>query len=100
MAKLVANKVLEKCEQPTEWCAPSQKVQKPNGGVRLVTNYQYINQYVRRPVMPDLTVTEVRQRIKPESKVFARYDAVSGFFQVPLLEQSKLLTATILQTAP
>ena len=47
VAKLVANKVLEKCEQPTEWCAPSQIVQKPNGGVRLVTNYQYINQYVR-----------------------------------------------------
>ena len=97
VAKLVANKVLEKCDQPTEWCAPSQIVPKPNGqGVRLVTNFQYINQYVKRPVMPDLTVTEVRQRIKPESKVFARYDAVSGFFQVPLSEQSKLLTATIL----
>ena len=29
--KLVANKVLEKCDQPTEWCAPSQIVPKPNG---------------------------------------------------------------------
>ena len=96
VAKLVANKVLERCEGPTEWCAPSQIVQKGDGGVRLVTNYQYINQYIKRPVMPDMTVSEVRQRIKPDSKVFARYDAVSGFFQVPLSESSKMLTATIL----
>ena len=97
VAKLVANKVLQKCDEPTEWCAPSQIVPKPNGqGVRLVTNYSWINQFIKRPVMPDLTVTEVRQRIKPESKVFARYDAVSGFFQVPLSEKSKMLTATVL----
>ena len=96
IAKLVANKVLERCDTPTEWCAPSQIVQKGNGGVRLVTNFQYINQFIKRPVMPDMSVSEVRQKIKPESKVFARYDAVSGFFQVPLSESSKMLTATIL----
>lgn len=52
-----------------------QIVQKPNGGVRLVTNYKYINQWVKRPDMPDLTVTEECQRIKPESKVFASQPA-------------------------
>ena len=96
VSSLVQNKVLEKYDGPTDWCAPSHIVEKPNGGVRLVSNFSYINQFIRRPVMPDMTVAEVRQRISPESKVFARYDAVSGFFQVPLSEESKLLTATIL----
>ena len=93
---LVKNRVLEKCDGPTDWCAPSQIVEKQNGGVRLVSNFSYINQFIKRPVMPDMTVNDVRQRISPGSKVFARYDAVSGFFQVPLSERSKMLTATIL----
>ena len=96
VAKLVKNRVLERYDGPTEWCAPSHIVEKSGGGVRLVSNYSYINQFIKRPVMPDMTVAEVRQRINPASKVFARYDAVSGFFQVPLSESSKLLTATIL----
>ena len=96
VSKLVKNRVLERYDGPTEWCAPSHIVEKPNGGVRLVSNYSYINQFIKRPVMPDMTVADVRQRINPTSKVFARYDAVSGFFQVPLSETSKMLTATIL----
>ena len=93
---LVNNRVLQRIDGPTDWCAPSHIVEKAGGGVRLVSNYQYINQFVKRPVMPDMTVAEVRQKISPKSKVFARYDAVSGFFQVPLSESSKMLTATIL----
>ena len=97
VAKLVKSKVLKKYDGPTQWCSPSHFVEKPGGrGLRLVSNFQYVNQYIKRPVMPDNTVDEVRRKISPTSKVFARYDSVSGFFQVPLSEQSQLLTATIL----
>ena len=62
VAKLVKSKVLKKYEGPTQWCSPSHFVEKPGGrGLRLVSNFQYVNQYIKRPVMPDDTVDEVRR---------------------------------------
>ena len=35
-----------------EWCSPGFFVPKPNGGVRLVTDYKQINKFIDRPVHP------------------------------------------------
>ena len=38
--------------EKVEWCSPGFFVPKPNGEVRLVTDFKKINQFIDRPVHP------------------------------------------------
>ena len=84
--------------QPTEWCSPAHFVPKPNGKVRLVTDYTVLNKTINRPVHPFLSAKDLMLRIKPTSKVFAKVDAIHGYFQIPLAKQSSLLTTFLLDS--
>ena len=95
--QLLDNKVIAKCEEPTEWCSPGFFVVKGDGkSVRLVTDYTRLNSYVERPVHPFPSVIEILQTIPASAKVFAKFDAVNGYFQVPMDEESSRLTTFIL----
>ena len=61
--------------------------------MRLVTDYKEIYKYIDRPVQPFPSCKDVLRGIKPDSHWFLKFDAVAGYQQIPLDdESSKLIT--------
>jgi len=81
-----------------EWCSPGFFVPKPNGKVRLVVDYRHINQFIDRPVHPFPSCKDILRNIKPDSRWFLKFDAVHGYFQIPLDEESSKLTTFLLES--
>ena len=92
--ELVDSKVMTRELGPTDWCSPAHFVPKPGGKkVRLVIDYRQLNNATKRPVHPFSSVPDLMRQILPEARVFAKLDAVHGYYQVPLSEEaSKLCT--------
>lgn len=91
--------VIVKVEEPTEWISPAFFVQKPDPSkARLVTDYSALNRFVHRPVHTFPSPLMAIRAIDPKAKLFAKLDAVSGYFQIPLDKASSLLTTFILPT--
>ena len=82
--------------EPTDWVSPAHFVPKSDGRARLVCNYIKLNEYVKRPIHPFLSAKDLMQKIEPQAKVFAKFDAVHGYFQIPLDEESSKLTTVLL----
>jgi hypothetical protein len=59
--------------------------------IRLCIDPKNLNEAVKREHYPMKTIESVLTRL-PEAKVFSTLDAVSGFWQIPLDEESSLLT--------
>ena len=84
-------------EEPTEWISPAHFVPKPGGsGVRLVTDYTALNRYVQRPVHPFMSMKQIMEHLSAENRVYAKMDAVQGYFQIPLDTESAKLTTFLL----
>jgi transposase InsO family protein len=91
--------VIVPVDEPTEWISPAFFVPKADPTkARLVTDYTALNRYVERPVHPFPSPADVVRGIDPKATVFAKLDAVDGYFQIPLDRQSSLLTTFILPT--
>ena len=86
--------IIEKIDEPTDWCAPIVPVLKPSGKVRITTDFKRLNNAVKRERYMLPCVEEVLHKLHG-SKVFSKLDARSGFFQVPLDEESARLTTFI-----
>lgn len=86
--------VIKKVSEPTEWCAPMVIVWKKTGAVRICVDYTDLNDNIvrDRTILP--TVDEVLARLQ-NAKVFTKLDQNCGFWQVPLSEDSQLLTTFI-----
>ena len=69
---------------------------KPNGGARLVVDLSYLNSFIERPVHPFVAGTDLLKNLDPNSKVFCKLDAVLGYYQIPLDEDSKKLFTFLL----
>ena len=83
--------------ETTDWCSPAFFVTKADGiRVRLVTDYTRLNRHVKRPVHPFPSTKEITQAIPHGSKWFAKLDAVHGYFQLALDEESSFLTTFLL----
>ena len=95
LARMEKLEVVYRVQQPTDWCAGLVVVPKPNGKVRLCVDYTKLNNSVRRErlIMPD--VQTVLSQIGGGAQVFSKLDANSGFFQIPIDEESQLLTTFI-----
>ena len=87
--------VIEPVTHPTEWTSPAFFTKKPHGGVRLVTDFSKLNQYVLRPEHPFPSPEVILAWIPGSSKVFAKMDCKSGYLQIPLAEESRDLTTFI-----
>ena len=95
--QLLKDDVIEEVhEDTTDWVSPAFFVAKPNGKLRLVTDFTRLNKYVKRPVHPFPSATEIVQRIPAGTKIFAKLDAVQGYHQVPLAEDCRHLTTFLL----
>ena len=99
LEKLMKAGVLGRLDEntTTEWLSRGHFVLKPDGKrVRLVTDFIDLNRYIDRPVHPFPKPDAVFKSILSGSKWFAKLDALHGYFQIPLDEESQLLTAFLL----
>jgi hypothetical protein len=95
--ELIAEGILARVEHPTDWISAGHFVPKPDGKrVRLVTDFTDLNLTVKRPVHPFPSTGDILQGISAGSTWFAKLDAVHGYFQVPLDDESSYLTTFLL----
>ena len=84
--------VIEKVTEPSVWVSPGHFVPKPNGGVRLVTDYTELNKHVRWPERGFPSSYEIREDMKSDSEWFCVLDATSVYFQVKMDSELAELT--------
>ena len=86
--------VIAKVSQPTEWCAGMVVVPKNNGKVRICVDLTRLNESVCRERHPLPAVEQTLAQLAGAT-VFSKLDANSGFWQIPLSQESALLTTFI-----
>ena len=95
--ELVKKGVIVPANETTDWCSPAFFVPKGDKiRVRLVTDYTEPNKHVKRPIHPFSSTQEILQAVPKEAKVFAKLDAVHGYFQLGLDKVSSQLTTFLL----
>ena len=77
----------------TPWLNSFVNVGKDDSSLRVCLDPTGLNPYIIRPVCNSYTLDEISYMLK-DAKVMTVVDANKGFFQIPLDEDSKLLTAT------
>ena len=92
--QMEAQGVISKVQQPTPWCAGMVVVKKKSDGVRICIDLKPMNKCVIREhhLLPrvDDTLAQLTG-----AAIFSKLDTNSGFWQIPLSEESKLLTTFI-----
>ena len=83
--------VISRMEEPTEWCAGMVAVPKKQGSVRICVDLKALNENVMREVYPLPTVDQTLAQMNGATK-FSKLDANSGFWQIPLSENSRHFT--------
>ena len=86
--------MIEPVEEATDWCSGLTIAPKPNGAIRMCVDLTSLNKGVRREVYPFPRVSDMLSQLA-EGRVFSKLDANSGFWQVRLDPNSKLLTTFI-----
>ena len=94
---LIEKGVLKRVSEVMDWCRPGFFVAKSDGRVRLVTDFTHLNRYVNHPVHPFLSTRDILQAIPHDAIYFLKMDAVHGYFQLALAEESSFLTTFLLQ---
>ena len=95
--KLLEAGVIIRVEGPELWCAPAFFVPKADGiSVRMVTEFKSIKKFVIRSVHPFPSVQDIVQCIPAGTAFFAKMDAIHGYFQLALDEESSRLTTFLL----
>ena len=87
--------IIEKFHGTSKWCSAMSFVPKPNGKVRSVVDLVHLNKFVERPTHPFPTPKDIMAQIPHTAKYFAVFDALHGYWQIPLDEESKPLTTFI-----
>ena len=75
---------------PTEWCSGIVPVPKLNGAVRICVDLTQLNKEVEREIHPMSSVDDSLAKLG-KSTILSKLDANSGFWQLLLDDQSKLL---------
>ena len=91
---MVERGVISPVTIPTKWCAGMVCVPKSSGAVRICVDLTGLNKAVQRETHPMASVDDSLSKLK-DSKIFSKLDANSGFWQLPLDDESKLLTTFI-----
>ena len=86
--------VISPVEVPTPWCAAMVVVPKDSGAVRICVDLKPLNENVLREVHPMPKVDTTLAQLSGAT-VFSKLEANSGFWQIPLAKESKLLTTFI-----
>ena len=94
LERMEAMEVISRVEEPTEWCAGMVVVPKPKGKVRICVDLTQLNPSVCQECHPLPVVEQTLAQIAG-AQVFAKLDANSEFWQIPLAKESSLLTTFI-----
>ena len=86
--------VISRVSETTPWCAAMVVVPKPSGAVRICVDMKPLNENVLREVHPMPKVDTTLAQLTGAT-VFSKLDANSGFWQIPLAKESRLLTTFI-----
>jgi hypothetical protein len=94
LARMERAGVIRKITDPTEWCAPIVPVVKSNGNIRICVDLKKLNSSILREryILP--TLDDLLPNLK-DAKIFSTLDAASGFWAIPLDEDSQRLTTFI-----
>lgn len=82
--------IIKRIEEPTEWVNSLVIVEKKNGDLRLCLDPKDLNQYIKREHHHIPTKSEITSNMA-NAKFFSKLDASSGFWQIPLDEESAKL---------
>ena len=91
LKRMESSGIIQSVTDPTDWCAPMVPVKKHSGGVRICVDFKELYRSVKREVHPIPTFEQLSSQFAGSSQ-FSKLDASSGFFQMPLSEESKPLT--------
>ena len=93
---MVKARILTKLDknQAMEWLNSFVVVRKPSGKLRVCLDPTDLNPHIIHPMFNSNTLDDIVHKLH-EEKYMACFDALKGFFYVPLDENSKLLTAMI-----
>ena len=83
--------VISSVDNPTEWCVGIVVVPKKSGDIRICVDLKLLNECILRKVHPLPKVDETLALLVG-AQVFSKLDANSGFWQIPLSENSILTT--------
>ena len=83
--------VISPITEPTPWCAGMVVIPKGNDKVRICVDLKPLNESVMREIYPLPTVDTTLAQLSG-AKVFSKLDHNSGFWQVPLSRESRMLT--------
>ena len=86
--------VIEAVTEPTEWVSSMVAAKKKDGSIRLCIDPVHLNKALLRPHHPMKTIDDILGNMS-NAKVFSILDAKTSFWQIPLDEQSSLLTTFI-----
>ena len=92
--RTVTSEVIRVVTEPTDWCSAMVPVVKKNGTVRICVDLKKLNIAVRREHLMLPSLDDIAPKLA-HSKVFSTLDAASGFWQIPLDENSQLMTTFI-----
>ena len=84
-------RVIRKVEEPTNWVNSMAIVEKPDGSLRICLDPRHLNKAIKREHFQLPTIEDITTRMA-NAKWFTKLDANRGYWQIPLDEESQLLT--------
>ena len=88
---MVKQGVLQKADGPFDWVNSMVVVQKKDGSLRICIDPKDLNRALKREHYQLPTIEEITARM-PGARYFSTLDARSGYWQIPLDEESSKLT--------
>ena len=81
--------------EATDWCAGIVPVMKRNGEIRICTDFKRLNENIKRERYVIPTLDDTLHKLSGAKVFFSKLDATSGFWQLPLDEDSAKLPTFI-----
>ena len=92
---MVADNIIVPVTGSSDWGHPMTVVEKADGSARICVDLTRLNKFVKRPVYPPRSPKDAVACISGKARFFTTVDAVQGYHQVPLHEDSQHLTTFV-----
>ena len=94
---LIDQEIIAPVTEPTDWCAPIVVApKKDTDRIHMCVDLFHLNRFVRQERYPSVTPAEAVANIKQsQAKYFTVFDALKGYHQCPLDEESQKLNTFI-----
>ena len=83
--------VIRRVEEPTDWVNSMAVVEKADGSLRICLDPKHLNKAIKREHFQLPTIEDITTRMA-NAKWFTKLDANRGYWQIPLDEESQLLS--------